>query len=218
MEPNSPYSFRRYQPLGLRIWHWLNALVILGLLATVLLRKTFLSWRANSAVIQEKLTAAGTTITPELAKDIAVAIRNPLWDWHIYLGFALAGLFVSRFLISFFIEKRCPFLHTLKSAAALKTVPQADRFEAIHYTLVRAGYAVFYFATLFMIVSGLTLTFKADLGISKDLSDTTKELHELAMWFFVVFVAGHIGGVIISETTKNPGLVSDMINGGERKK
>ncbi|MEN0059456.1 MAG: cytochrome b/b6 domain-containing protein, partial [Bdellovibrio sp.] len=61
-------QFRKYQPLGLRIWHWLNALAILGLLLTVLLRKTFLSWRTNSALIEAKLQAAGTAITPELAK------------------------------------------------------------------------------------------------------------------------------------------------------
>ena len=30
--------------LQLRVWHWLHAVVVLGLLGTFFLRKTFLSW------------------------------------------------------------------------------------------------------------------------------------------------------------------------------
>ena len=30
--------------LDFRIWHWLHALVVLGLIGTVFLRKTFLDW------------------------------------------------------------------------------------------------------------------------------------------------------------------------------
>ena len=94
------YRFRKYQPLCLRVWHWMNAAIISGLLMTVLLRKTLLSWRINSVLIEEKLKAAGTVITPELAKDIAIAIRNPLWDCHIYLGFALGVFFIGRICIA----------------------------------------------------------------------------------------------------------------------
>lgn len=75
----SKYSFRKYQPLSLRIWHWANSIIILGLLGTVLIRKTFLSWRTNSAVIQEKMSEIGVSITPEFAKEVAVTIRDPLY-------------------------------------------------------------------------------------------------------------------------------------------
>jgi Ni,Fe-hydrogenase I cytochrome b subunit len=211
------YSFRKYQPLSLRLWHWLNAAVILGLLGTVLLRKTLLSWRTNSTLIQEKLKEAGTIITPELAKDLAVAIRNPLWDWHIYLGFALGALLLGRIAIALFIEKKCPGVHAFKSAMGLKDLPPHEKAEALHYTLVKIGYAFFYLSTALMVVTGFLLNFKTAIGLSKDLVGVTKEIHELMMWFFIFFGVGHVLGVVIAENSKAPGLISDMIHGGDPK-
>lgn len=191
------------KPLPLRIWHWLNAVIIFGLLATVLLRKTVLSWRTNSALIETKLKEAGTMITPELAKDIAVSIRNPLWDWHIYLGFGLSVLLMGRILIALFSKKRNPGAHALKS------------FKPLHNTLVRTGYAVFYFVTLLMVVTGLMQTFKTEFGFSKEFIGSVKELHELMMWFFVAFVGAHILGVVVAENRKDPGIISNMVHGGD---
>ena len=48
--------------LAFRIWHWLNAIVVLGLLGTVFLRKTFLSWRTNSEILMTKLSEIGNGI------------------------------------------------------------------------------------------------------------------------------------------------------------
>ncbi|MFZ3231849.1 MAG: cytochrome b/b6 domain-containing protein [Pseudobdellovibrio sp.] len=212
------YTFKKFQPLSLRLWHWLNVAVILSLLGTVLIRKTFLSWRANSVLIQEKLNEAGTTITADLAKEIAVAIRNPLWDWHIYLGFALAALFLGRLLIVLIIEKKCIGLQALKDAFEIKNLPVEEKSEAIHYTFVKIGYAVFYLATAIMVVTGLMLNFKNELGISKTNIGAVKEVHELLMWFFIVFIVGHLFGIIFAENKNDQGLVSDMINGGDPKK
>lgn len=210
------YSFKKYQPLGLRLWHWLNALVILGLLATAFLRKTFLSWRSNAALIESKLQEAGTVVTPELAKDIAVSIRAPMWDWHYVFGFMLGGLLVVRVLVGIFAVKKCPATHAAQSAWNLAKVPAGQKAQAVHYTLVKTGYALFYLVTLFMVVSGLLMYFKAELGVSKTVTESVKEVHELMMWFFTVFVVGHILGVVIAENRQDRGLVSDMIHGGEK--
>lgn len=211
----SGYSFRKYQYLSLRLWHWANSVVILGLLGTVFIRKTFLSWRTNSVVIEEKMNAAGKPITPELAKEIAVAIRDPLWDWHIYLGFALGLLLLARILIAIFVEKKCPGVSAFKSAIGIKSVPVAEKYGALHFTAVKIGYAVFYSVTILMVVTGLLLNFKTGIGLSKDLVGITKELHELLMWFFVFFIGGHIIGIVIAENRADQGLVSDMIHGGD---
>lgn len=213
----SKYSFKKYQPLSLRIWHWLNALVIVGLLLTVLLRKTLLSWRSNSALIQEKLSEAGATITPELAREIAVAIRNPLWDWHIYLGYALAGLLLGRILVAVFVEKKGIDLQSIKNIVQIRKISISERKEALHYSFVKTGYAVFYLVTLLMVISGFVLNFKSNLSLSNDFAGAIKEIHELTMWFFVVFALGHILGVVLAENSKDKGLVSDMINGGDTK-
>lgn len=210
----SQYSFRKYRPLGLRLWHWLNMVVILGLLATVLLRKSLLSWRTNSALIETKLKESGTVITPELAKEIAVAIRDPLWDWHINLGFALAALLLFRVLIAIFVERRCPGTHVLKCAFGLKNLPTNEKAGAVHYTLVAFSYAAFYFVAALMVVTGFMQTFKTELGLSRDLVGTIKEIHEFMMWFFVIFAVGHVVGLVIAENRKEPGIISDMIHGG----
>jgi Ni,Fe-hydrogenase I cytochrome b subunit len=70
-----------------RVWHWLHATVILGLLGTVFLRKTFLSWRTNSELIVQKMGEFDIDVSIEEAKILAKAIRAPMWDWHIILGF-----------------------------------------------------------------------------------------------------------------------------------
>src|SRR5690606_38986188 len=97
MEPTSPAK----KSAALRIWHWANMVAIFGLLATGLLRKTFMSWRTTSALIETKMAEAGTPISAELAKEIAVGIRNPMWENHYIFGFAMAALLLGRIAISF---------------------------------------------------------------------------------------------------------------------
>ncbi|MGB3960999.1 MAG: cytochrome b/b6 domain-containing protein, partial [Sulfurimonas sp.] len=84
-----------------KLWHWLNALVVLGLLGTVFLRKTFLSYKANAEILMQKLSEIDIIITIEQAKILAKAIRSPMWEWHIFLGYALAFLMVYRIVLYF---------------------------------------------------------------------------------------------------------------------
>lgn len=210
------YSFKKYQLVSLRIWHWINALAIVGLLATVLLRKTFLSWRSNAALIENKLREAGTAITPELAKEIAVSIRSPMWDWHYILGFVLAAALLGRILIFIFVDRKKSTEHFLKRYLAFSKVPSSEKTPYLHYTFVKTGYAIFYLLTFFMVITGFTMYFKESLNLPKSFIETVKELHELTMWFFVVFTAGHIMGVIIAENRQDQGIVSDMISGGKK--
>lgn len=206
-------SLREYRPLSLRIWHWLNVFVMTSLLLTVLLRKTLLSWKTNSVIISTKLEAAGHFISPGLAADIAKTIRNPLWDWHIVLGYALGALFVIRILIALFVEKKCIFISVFKSIRN-KTIIQN---ETRHYYLVKAFYAIFHFMTLVMFVTGIILVLKNDLGFDRGIIGALKEVHEISMWFFIVFIIVHLLGVVISENGKDAGIVSDMITGGKKK-
>lgn len=188
------------KPLFLRLWHWLNAIAITGLLLTVLLRKTFLSWRANTALIQSKIETAGGQIDPTLARDIAVTMRDAMWEWHYIFGFGLVALFFFRIFVSVRHKETKPLQFT----------------KSLHHNLKQISYAAFYLATFFMSVTGLTLYFKDTLGISKELTGVFKESHEFAMWFFVAFSAMHIVGVVIAEIRDEPGIVSKMINGGKK--
>jgi len=210
------YTFKKYQPLSLRIWHWMNALTILGLLATVLLRKTFLSWRTNSALIEAKLQEAGISISADLAKNIAVSLRDPMWNWHYNLGFVLVGLLVFRIILGVMSIAPCPGIESIKLALKFSTVPPSDKFKASHYILVKIGYGIFYLCVFMMGVTGLVMYFKSEMGINKEISERLKEFHETMMWFFVIFASGHLLGVVVAENRQDAGLISDMINGGNK--
>jgi len=184
-----------------RVWHWLNAFVVLGLVATVILRKTFLSWRDNSALIVEKLDAIGVAITHEQAVMIAKAIRAGMWEWHIILGYALTFLVLYRIYLYFFEKK------------------EQEKFESLslHKKGVRISYYLLDAVLVFMVVSGLLIHFHAELGLSKEGAHTLKEIHEFLYNYIWIFIIVHIAGVVIADNRDEEGLVSSMINGKEKK-
>jgi len=188
--------------LNFRLWHWIHATVILGLLGTVFLRKTFLSWRANSELLTQKLAEIDLSVTEAQAKVLAKAIRAPMWEWHIILGYALAALVVWRILL-FFTESGKQNYKNLSS-------------ETLHKKLVKLGYIIIYTIILFMSISGLVIHFYEELGLLKDTAHDIKEVHELVFNAILIFVPLHIIGVIIAENRDEKGIISDIINGGSK--
>ena len=187
--------------LSFRLWHWIHAAVILGLLGTVFLRKTFLSWRTNSEIIVTKLTEQGIDVTAEEAKAVAKAIRAPMWDWHIILGYGLAALVLWRIALFFTDSGKRSF--------------QNFKQDSLHKKIVKVGYIVIYAVIAFMAVSGLVIHFYEALGLTKDTAHDIKEMHELLYNALLIFVPLHIAGVFVADATEEKGIVSDMINGGE---
>jgi cytochrome b561 len=183
--------------LHFRLWHWFNALVVLGLLGTVFLRKTFLSWRDNSEILMSELTEMGVAVTVEQTKILAKAIRAGMWEWHIILGYALAFLVIYRIFL-FFTDKS-----TKEPFASL----------SLHKKGVKSLYYVFYATLLFMSVSGLIIHFHELLGMTKEMAHDIAELHEAVYNFILIFVPLHIAGVVIADNKDEKGLVSSMING-----
>lgn len=188
--------------LSFRIWHWLHALVILGLLGTVFLRKTFLSWRANSEILAAKLSGMDIEVSSEQAAALAKAVRAPMWEWHILLGYALAVLILVRAALFF----------TQSGRANIIDISSAS----LHKKLVKIGYIGIYGFLSIMAVSGLLMSFSEEIGLVKATVHTIKEFHEFifnAVWIFVLL---HIVGVVVADNTNEKGLISDMINGGKR--
>lgn len=183
--------------LGFRIWHWLNAIVILGLIGTVFLRKTFLSYKANAEILMTKLSEMGTDITIDDAKILAKAIRNVMWEWHIILGYALAFLVLYR--IYLFIADKS----------------KKEEFGSLnlHKKAVKISYCVVYAAIFFMAISGLAIYFYEALGMSKEFAGTVKELHEAVFNVIMIFVPLHIAGVVVADAKDEHGIISTMING-----
>ena len=185
-----------------RIWHWMHAAVVLGLLGTVFLHKTFLSWRDNSELLTQKLTEIDISVTETQAKVLAKAIRAPMWEWHILLGYALAALLLWRIML-FFTQSGKENYQNLKS----QPLPE----KMVHF-----GYLGLYMFLLFMGISGLSMHFYEVLGLSKDFAHDIKEIHELAYNAILIFVPLHIVGVIIAEHRGEKGIISDMIHGGRK--
>jgi len=180
-----------------RIWHWVHATVVLGLLG--FLRKTFLSWRTNSELLTQKLAEIDLTVTEAQAKVLAKAIRAPMWEWHILLGYALAALIVWRIVL--FFTKSGQLNHKNFKA------------KSLHKKMVVLGYVGLYVILLFMAMSGLTIHFYEEIGLLKDTAHDIKEVHELVFNAILIFVPLHIIGVVIAEMRDEPGIISNMIHG-----
>jgi len=183
--------------LSFRIWHWLNAIVVLGLLGTVFLRKTFLSWRTNSEILLSKLGDMDYDVTAEEAKILAKSIRAGMWEWHIILGYALAILVLYRVYLFFFDSSKKVDFSSLD----------------MHHKVVKISYYVIYITIFFMSVSGFMIYFYQDLGFSKDFAHDIKEIHESVFNVLLIWTPLHVVGVFIADVKDENGLVSSMVNG-----
>lgn len=183
--------------LKFRVWHWLNAFIVLGLLGTIFLRETFLNAKINSEIILSKLSEFSIIITDKQAISLAKTIRAEMWQWHIYLGYALALLVLYRIYLYF------------------RDDSHHEKFSelTLHKKMVKAFYYFFYISLLYMSISGLVIYFHDELNISKGLAHNLKELHEVIYYVILIFVPIHIFGVIIADNTSDKGIVSTMING-----
>lgn len=188
--------------LDFRVWHWIHAAVILGLLGTVFLRKTFLSWRANAEILTQKLSEINIEVTADQAKGLATAIRAPMWEWHIFLGYALAVLLFWRLLL-FFTQSGKMNYQNLKE-------------KTLHKKMVAISYIILYAVILFMVITGLSIHFYEALSLTKDTTNDIKEIHELVYNAILIFVPLHITGVIVAENRNEKGIISDMTHGGNK--
>ena len=82
--------------------------------------------------------------------------------------------------------------------------------------MVKLVYIGIYGVLIFMSVSGLLIHFHESVGLTKDGAHNIKEIHELAFNAILIFVPLHIIGVFIAENKDEKGIVSDMINGGDK--
>jgi len=185
--------------LQFRVWHWLNAIVLLALVATVLLRWTLLSKSANAEILMSKLSEMGLTITYDQGVILAKALRVELWEWHILLGFTFAFLLLFRGYLYF------------KDGSKKKSFNELDT----HHKAVTLSYYGLYSVLSIIAVTGLIIYFYKDLGIPKDVAHTFKEIHEFVYYYIAFFIPLHIVGVFFADATQEKGLVSDMINGGK---
>ncbi|WP_456449267.1 cytochrome b/b6 domain-containing protein [Hydrogenimonas sp.] len=103
---------QRFTPL-FRLWHWLMAFSIFGLLFTVLLRETFLDKKEMAAIVTQKLASFGVALGSDQAIAVAKAIRAPMWEWHYIFALFLGLSIVLRLWLMMTKEAKMPLLKLL---------------------------------------------------------------------------------------------------------
>lgn len=178
-----------------RFLHWSIAIVMLGLLMTIILRMTWLNKDGISEIIMDYCKDQDVNMTQEKATVLAKRIRKPMWNWHIYLGYVLCGLMFLRFLVATF--GKLPFLNPFKIGYTLNT-----RFKAVVYL-------AFYLCIVISLISGLILEFDLEILPRVDF----KTLHKASIYYFVSFLVIHFVGVMAAEMSSDSGIISRVING-----
>jgi cytochrome b561 len=177
-----------------RVIHWAIAITFLLLLITIFLRLTWMNKYNMAEIIQTYLSGTDQTLSQEQLIDLAKQIRKPMWNWHIYLGYVLTGLFSLRFIL--------PFFGTMKLQNPLaKNLSIKQKFQ-------KWAYIVFYVCVVISLVPGLVI----ELG-PKDLKKPMEEIHVLGIYYLVAFIAIHIGGLLIAEFTNDKGIISRIVRG-----
>jgi Ni,Fe-hydrogenase I cytochrome b subunit len=199
---------------SLRLWHWVNAIIISGSLITVMINSTITDDHQTGAFIKSELQKSGATVNDEQARSAAHALSDKVWDIHIYFGYCLAALLIFRLISEFFQLTDQKFIRKIKSTYHQFQIKKKNREIARHELAVKTIYATFYILLLIMVITGLTLAFKKDLAIPRNISHTIQDLHGFCMYLVVAFIAVHLIGVFLAERKESKGIVSDMINGG----
>ena len=208
----NPKIIKRYSA-SLRLWHWLNALVITGSLLTVLLDSTLLKTRKNSVLIKNTLQDAGATVTDKQARSAAHELSDKVWELHTYIGYVLAGLLLFRLLLEFFQVADQKLIRKLKVAYTQYVIVKQNRELSRHEFWVKTLYAMFYIMLIIQAITGLCLAFEDDVPALKQIH-AFREVHSFNMYLILAFIVIHLAGVFLAERKDSQGIVSDMINGG----
>lgn len=182
-----------------RIVHWAIAISMILLLLTIFLRLTWMNKNHVADIIQNYLSTTDQTLSRDQAIILAKQIRKPMWDWHIYIGYVLVGLYSIRLVLPFFGQMQ--FSNPLKKELTIKA-----KFQ---YWV----YIVFYVCVAVSLITGLIIEFG-----SKNLKKPMEEIHVLSIYYLLAFIFLHLGGVILAELTTEQGIISKIVSGPSKTK
>lgn len=180
-----------------RMIHWSIAICMILLLITIFLRLTWMNKNNVAEIIQNYLNTTDQSLTQDQLIVLAKKIRQPMWDWHIYLGYILTGLFSIRFLLPIFGEMK--FQSPFKKELLLK-----EKFQNFIYL-------VFYGCVVISLSTGLLIKF----GPST-IKVLMQDIHVLSIYYLGGFIILHIGGVLWSEFTSQKGIISKIVSGNKK--
>lgn len=213
----APATQHKRNSLGLRLWHWANTLVVSGLLLTILFLYVIVKMKTVGPEFQKVLQTEGVTFSKQQVRGLTRIVSHRIWDWHIGLGVALAVLLGFRVVLEFAQHGAQRFAPKLRQARQLFRQRGADLQDARHSLLVKYSYVAYYLMLVVLVGTGLVLIYADDVEALHRIEHTVKEVHNFTMYLVMAFTALHIVGVVYAELTKNRGIVSDMIHGGDQR-
>ncbi|MEN8137278.1 MAG: cytochrome b/b6 domain-containing protein [Bacteroidota bacterium] len=188
----------------MRIYHWINSLVITLLLITVVLRKTVLDKHLLNQNIQNFLEENNFEIAKDLTLNLAKQIRSEMWDWHYVFGFILASLIVIR-VVLFFTKSG---ITVIKDGFSFLTKKKKNNYW------IQLLYLAVYLAIFIISLTGVLMYFYKNLGWTHDTKELLESIHVSIMNIIIYFIPIHIIGIVLAENEDEKGITSDMINGG----
>ena len=210
-----PSLFKTSYSVAIRIWHWLTFITITASIIMVLLGSTVFTIKENIPMVQEQVQHKGGTVTPEQARAVAHEYSDKMWMLHKYIGFGLCFLLLGRVIIEFSYSREQKLSAKIKRAARLQTHSPREQNDQKHFLLVKRGYVIFYALFLIMALTGLGLAFE-DVPIFRANHKLITNIHSFVQYLIYFYILSHIVGVIRADLTDNKGIVSAMINGGEK--
>jgi cytochrome b561 len=181
-----------------RIIHWAIAISFLLLLITIFLRLTWLNKYNVAAIIKDYLSGTDQVLSQEQLIGLAKKIRQPMWNWHIYIGYVLVGLFSIRFILPAFghMKIQNPFSKKLSTKV---------KFQ-------KWTYIIFYLCVIVSLITGLII----ELG-PKEFKKPMEEIHVLGIYYLIAFIGIHLAGVLIAEFTNQKGIISRIVSGSKKE-
>ncbi|RZK55770.1 MAG: cytochrome b/b6 domain-containing protein, partial [Pedobacter sp.] len=159
---------------NIRLWHWLNAIIITGSLLTVLVNATLFDKKENTDFITQELKNAGAVVSNAQAREVAHSFEDKIWDLHVYLGYFLIALFLYRLCLEMFQRTDQKFYnklkHTFKVYFSVKRKTSANKKDL----LIKLLYLLFYGLLFVMAATGMSIKFDEEFGISKSISHSIK--------------------------------------------
>ena len=181
-----------------RIIHWAIAISFLLLLLTIFLRLTWMNKHNVAAIIQDYIIGTGQTLSEDQLIVLAKKIRQPMWDWHIYIGYVLVGLFSIRFILPAFGHMKIQNPLSKDLTAKMK--------------VQKWTYLIFYICVIVSFTTGLII----ELG-PKDLKKSMEDIHVLSIYYLLAFITIHLAGVLLAEFSDQKGIISRIVSGSKKE-
>lgn len=210
---NTPSLFLVKHSLAIRIWHWVTFVLFTSTIVTVLLANTMFDTKSNIEMVQNQVKEKGGNITSVQARSVSHEYNDKLWNTHKIIGYFLCFSLLSRIIIEFATSKEEKISSRIKYATNLSKSVN-DNTNSKHYLTVKYTYLIFYFLFLLMAATGLVLAYE-DVEFLKPIQSSVRSIHEFGQYCIYGFIVIHLVGVIRSDVTENPGIISKMINNGK---